>query len=87
MPEMPNSDVWAALISSSTVHGDTEMAKKASIELFKLNPDSRPGAYVSFSNNLAAAGSWDSVIELREKMKARGISKEIGWSLVGTDSK
>ncbi|KAL6184150.1 hypothetical protein ACLB2K_045554 [Fragaria x ananassa] len=86
MPMQPNSDVWAALLSSSTVHGDIEMARIASNELFKLNPDSRPGAYVSFSSNLAAAGNWDSVSELREKMKARGISKDIGWSLVGTDS-
>ncbi|XP_062013022.1 pentatricopeptide repeat-containing protein At1g28690, mitochondrial [Rosa rugosa] len=85
IPEKPNSGVWAALLSSSTVHGDIEMARIASDELFKLNPDSRPGAYVSFSNNLAAAGKWDSVSELREKMKARGISKDIGWSLVGTD--
>ncbi|XP_050369939.1 pentatricopeptide repeat-containing protein At1g28690, mitochondrial [Argentina anserina] len=85
MPEKPNSDVWTALLSSSTVHGDVEMARLASNELFKLNPDSRPGAYVSFSNNLAAAGNWDSVSELREKMKVRKISKEIGWSLVGTD--
>ncbi|KAL6179018.1 hypothetical protein ACLB2K_050534 [Fragaria x ananassa] len=62
MPVQLNSDVWAALLSSSTVHGDIEMARIASNELFKLNPDSRPGAYVSFSNNLAAAGNWDSLL-------------------------
>ncbi|KAL6180561.1 hypothetical protein ACLB2K_047222 [Fragaria x ananassa] len=65
MPVQPNSDVWAALLSSSTVHGDIEMARIASNELFKLNPDSRPGAYISFSNNLAAAGNWDSLLWTR----------------------
>ncbi|BFG27895.1 hypothetical protein CerSpe_141690 [Prunus speciosa] len=86
MPEKPNSDVWAALLSSSTLHGDVEMASIAAKELFKLNPDGRPGAYVAFSNTLAAAGKWDNVSELREKMKVRGISKDIACSWVGTDS-
>lgn len=85
MPEKPNSDVWAALLSSCTLHGDVEMASIAANELFKLNPDSRPGAYVALSNTLAAAGKWNSVSELREKMKARGISKDTGCSWFGTD--
>ncbi|KAF3451377.1 hypothetical protein FNV43_RR07472 [Rhamnella rubrinervis] len=85
MPEKPNSDVWAALLSSCTLHGNVEMASIAANELFKLNADSRPGAYVALSNTLAAAGKWDSVYELRERMKARGISKETSYSWVGTD--
>ncbi|KAM1004772.1 hypothetical protein ACFX13_004967 [Malus domestica] len=86
MPKKPNSDVWAALLSSSTLHGDVEMANIAAKELFKLNPDGRPGAYVAFSNTLAAAGKWESVIELREKMKSSGISKDTACSWIGTDS-
>ena len=39
----PNFDVWAALLSSSTVHGDIEIARIASNEFFKLDPDSRAG--------------------------------------------
>ncbi|KAG2683918.1 hypothetical protein I3843_10G055400 [Carya illinoinensis] len=86
MPEKPNSDVWAALLSSCRLHGDVEMANIAANELFKLNVDGRPGAYVALSNTLAAAGKWDSVSELREIMKFKGISKDTGWSWVGTDS-
>ncbi|TQE01032.1 hypothetical protein C1H46_013309 [Malus baccata] len=86
MTEKPNSDVWAALLSSSTLHGDVDMANIAAKELFKLNPDGRPGAYVAFSNTLAAAGKWESVIELREKMKLSGISKDTACSWIGTDS-
>ncbi|XP_028769944.1 pentatricopeptide repeat-containing protein At1g28690, mitochondrial-like [Neltuma alba] len=86
MPERPNSDVWAALLSSCRLHGDLEMAKVAADELFKLNADKRPGAYVALSNTLAAAGKWDGVSELREIMKKRGISKETAFSLVGADS-
>lgn len=85
MPEKPNSDVWAALLSSSRLHGYVEMANIAANELFKLNANNRPGAYIALSNTLAAAGKWDSVSELREKMKVRGISKDTGRSWVAAD--
>ncbi|KAK1375406.1 pentatricopeptide repeat-containing protein, mitochondrial [Heracleum sosnowskyi] len=85
MPEKPNSDVWAALLSSSRLHDDVEMANIAANELFKLGSDSRPGAYIAFSNTLAAAERWDTVSEIREVMKARGISKDTGFSWVGAD--
>ncbi|KAF7838309.1 pentatricopeptide repeat-containing protein [Senna tora] len=86
MPERPNSDVWAALLSSCRLHGNVEMAKVAAGELFKLNANGRPGAYVALSNTLAAAGKWDGVSELREIMKEKGISKDTGCSWVGADS-
>ncbi|KAM3360520.1 pentatricopeptide repeat-containing protein, mitochondrial [Capsicum galapagoense] len=85
MTERPDSDVWAALLSSCRLHGDVELANLAANELFKLNNSSRPGAYVALSNALADAGRWDGVSELREIMKIRGISKGTGFSWVGTD--
>lgn len=85
MPEKPNSDVWAALLSSCRLHGDVEIANIAANELFKLGSDGRPGAYVALSNTLAAAERWDNVSEIREVMKARGISKDTGFSWVGAD--
>ncbi|GAY34692.1 hypothetical protein CUMW_012780 [Citrus unshiu] len=86
MPEKPNSDVWAALLSSCRLHDDVEMANIAANEIFKLNANDRPGAYVALSNTLAAAGKWDSVTELREKMNLRGVLKDTGCSWVGTES-
>lgn len=85
MPEKPGSDVWAALLSSCQLHGDLEMTNLAANEIFKLNSDRRPGAYVALSNALAAAGKWDSVSEVRQLMKVRGVSKDTGCSWVGTD--
>lgn len=85
MPEKPNSDVWAALLSSGRLHGDVEITDLAAKELFNLGGDSRPGAYVALSNTLAEVGKWDSVSELRELMKLRGISKGTGFSWVGSD--
>ncbi|KAK4399199.1 Pentatricopeptide repeat-containing protein, mitochondrial [Sesamum angolense] len=82
MPEKPNSDVWAALLSSCRLHGEW-MLKIAADELFKISNESRPGAYVALSNTLAEAGRWDSVSQLRELMKVRGISKGTGFTWVG----
>ncbi|CAK8530668.1 unnamed protein product [Lathyrus sativus] len=86
MPERPNSDVWAALLSSCRLHGNIEMAKSSANELFKLNASGRPGAYVALSNTLADAGKWESVSELREVMKQRGISKDTASSWVGANA-
>ncbi|KAL3820363.1 hypothetical protein ACJIZ3_006268 [Penstemon smallii] len=86
MPERPNSDVWAALLSSCSLHGDVELAKVAANELFNVSTESRPGAYVALSNTLAEAGRWDSVSQLREMMKVRGIAKGTGFTWVGTDA-
>ncbi|KAK8642073.1 hypothetical protein V6N13_011435 [Hibiscus sabdariffa] len=80
MPEKPNSDVWAALLSSCRLHGNVQMASIAANELFKLNAENRPGAFVALSNTLADAGKWDGVSELREMMKVRGISKDTACS-------
>ncbi|WCJ27160.1 Tetratricopeptide repeat (TPR)-like superfamily protein [Euphorbia peplus] len=86
MPEKPNSDIWAALLSSCNLHGDVEMASIAANELFKLNAAGRPGAYVALSNALATAGKWDSVSEVREIMKSRGVLKDTASSWIGTES-
>lgn len=85
MPERPNSDVWAALLSSCRIYGDVEMARYAANEIFKLNSSERPGAYVALSNTLADAGKWDSVSELRELMNEKGVSKDTACSWVGAD--
>ncbi|XP_074272336.1 pentatricopeptide repeat-containing protein At1g28690, mitochondrial-like [Silene latifolia] len=85
MPEIPNSDVWAALLSSARLQGEMEMAGVAADELFKLGADSRPGSYMALSNSLAEAGKWDRVDEVREMMKLRKISKDTGFSWTGVD--
>lgn len=63
-----------------------ELAGAAANELFKVKEKSRPGAYVALSNALADAGRWDGVSQLRELMKARGVSKGTGFTWIGTDA-
>ncbi|KAG9452801.1 hypothetical protein H6P81_005705 [Aristolochia fimbriata] len=63
MPDKPSSDVWAALLGASRLHGNIEMADLAANELFDLTRSGRPGAYLAFSNALAATGQWNGVYE------------------------
>ncbi|WOL05214.1 pentatricopeptide repeat-containing protein [Canna indica] len=85
IPEKPNSDVWTALLGASRLHGDVEMADIAAKEVFKLSQNGRPGAYIALSNTFAAAEKWKGVSEVRELMKARGVSKGTGQSWVEID--
>ncbi|KAF8720929.1 hypothetical protein HU200_023332 [Digitaria exilis] len=86
MPASPNSDVWAALLGAATLHGDVEVADVAAREVFELSRAGRPGAYMAFSNTLAAAGKWEGVHDVREMMKRRGVLKDAAWSWVGSDN-
>ncbi|XP_066315398.1 pentatricopeptide repeat-containing protein At1g28690, mitochondrial-like [Miscanthus floridulus] len=86
IPVRPNSDVWAALLGAATLHGDMDMANIASREVFELSRKGRPGAYMAFSNTLAAAGKWDGVHDVREMMKQRGVLKDTACSWVGSEN-
>lgn len=85
MPERHNSDVWAALLSSCNLHGNVDLASIAASELFKLNADKRPGAYLALSNVYASNDKWDNVSKIREVMKVRRITKNIGRSWTSED--
>ena len=86
IPARPNSDVWAALLGAATLHGDVEVADAAAREVFQLSREGRPGAYMAFSNTLAAAGKWDGVRDVREMMRRRGVLKDAACSWVGSDN-
>ncbi|EPS61752.1 hypothetical protein M569_13038, partial [Genlisea aurea] len=75
MPEVPNADVWSALLGSCKLHGDFELARVAAEELLMRGGEKRSGPYVTMSNAFAEVGRWDCVSELREVMKARGVAR------------
>ena len=86
MPARPNSDVWAALLGAATLHGDVDIANVAAKEVFELSRGGRPGAYMAFSNILAAAGKWAGVHDVREMMKRHGVLKDAACSWVGSEN-
>ncbi|GJN07769.1 hypothetical protein PR202_ga25629 [Eleusine coracana subsp. coracana] len=86
IPATPNTDVWAALLGAANLHGDVDMADIAATEVFELSRAGRPGAYMAFSNTLAAAGKWDGVHSVRDMMKRRGVLKDAAYSWVGSEN-
>ncbi|OVA17081.1 Pentatricopeptide repeat [Macleaya cordata] len=81
MPMEPTESVWGALLTGSTIHGDTEMAAFAADKVFELGTVS-PGMHVLLSNAYAAAGKWVEAAKARKMLRDRGMKKETGLSWV-----
>ncbi|KAG6521796.1 putative pentatricopeptide repeat-containing protein At5g52630 [Zingiber officinale] len=75
----PDATVWKSLLAACRVHRNIPLAERAAERLFKLAPeDAVP--YVMLANVYTAAGRWLDVARVRSLMRARGVSKEPGWS-------
>jgi len=81
MPHACGSSVWGALLDSSLIHNKSEMQDLAYRALLQLEPEN-PSNYVSLSNLSASSGRWDAVVELRRRMKEKGLKKVPGWSSI-----
>lgn len=81
MPMQPDTQIWCSLLNSCIVHAQLNLGKKCSKKLLELEPK-RAEIYVLVSNFFARYGDWDSVRQLRQKMKELGLQKEIGCSQI-----
>lgn len=79
MPLIPNVAIWLALVGACRVHGNVEVAERASKEIFNLDPGNS-AVYVLLSNIYATAGRWNDVAQIRGMMRCRGIEKVTGYS-------
>lgn len=84
MPVQPNEAVWGALLNGCRAHRDTNLASVVVDRLMKLElePEHAAGYLVILSNVYAAAGKWDDVRRVRERMVKMGLSKPPGRSWV-----
>ncbi|MQL86067.1 hypothetical protein Taro_018585 [Colocasia esculenta] len=84
MPMKPSRSIWGALLAACKAEGNLELAKIASRELLKLEPEEESG-YVLLANLHAADGNWSYSDNVREIMKSKGVKKMAGSSVVFID--
>ncbi|XVF25875.1 hypothetical protein REPUB_Repub13aG0251500 [Reevesia pubescens] len=77
----PTAGIWISLLNASSLNQDIARCEFAAKHLLELEPD-KPENYVLLSNFYATVGSWDSVDNLREIMRKKGLTKEAGSSRV-----
>ncbi|KAH7680584.1 TPR-like protein [Dioscorea alata] len=81
MPIEPDSVVWAALLGACRIHQNVELGRMVAEKLFQMEPQIA-GNYVLLSNIYASRGMWNKVDEVRELMRARGVTKSPGCSWI-----
>lgn len=84
MPIKEAPVVWETLLGACRNHGNVEMAERIARKLLELDPQDS-SAYVQLSNVHASMGRWNDVMEARKKMRAQGIRKEPGCSMIEVD--
>ncbi|XP_038901893.1 pentatricopeptide repeat-containing protein At5g66500, mitochondrial [Benincasa hispida] len=75
------SKVWAAVLNACSHNQDVSRGEFAAKKLLQMD-SKKAGNYVLASNFYASIGKWDSVDEMRRIMRAKGLTKEAGNSLV-----
>eukprot|EP01018_Ginkgo_biloba_P031733 Gb_22996 [translate_table: standard] len=81
MPIKPDAAVWAALLGACRIHNNLELGECAAERLIELDPKIL-APYVLLSNIYAAAGRWDDIEKLKQKMNDKSLSKKPGCSWI-----
>jgi pentatricopeptide repeat protein len=86
MPNEANPSIWAALLGACRVYCNVKLAESAATHWLKLEPKNA-AVYVLLSHVYAAAGMWDSIVEIRKLMEERGVQKEPGQCWIEVEGK
>ncbi|KAJ8638045.1 hypothetical protein MRB53_012312 [Persea americana] len=84
MPFEPTAAIWGSLLGACRVHANVPVGEYVAQRLFDIEPQNA-GNYVILSNIFAAAGRWEDVINMRQKMKEKTVMKEPGRSWIKLD--
>ncbi|KAJ0971299.1 hypothetical protein J5N97_019258 [Dioscorea zingiberensis] len=84
MPVEPHAGAWGALLNACRIHKNIELGEFAMEKMMQLESRNH-GAYVSLSNIYAESRNWGGVSDVRESMKAKGVRKEPGCSVIEVD--
>ncbi|KAM2636123.1 hypothetical protein EV1_020796 [Malus domestica] len=86
MPMKPHAGAWGALLNASRIYKNMEIAELASRKI--VEPEAKNhGAYVLLSNIYADSKLWDGVSNVRLTMKAKGVRKLPGCSVLEVDGR
>ncbi|KAA8524531.1 hypothetical protein F0562_010954 [Nyssa sinensis] len=86
MPIEPAVSVWGALLSACKIYRHVTLGEYAAEQLFSLDP-LNTGHYVQLSNLYASVRLWDRVAKVRVLMRERGLSKDLGYSMIEINGK
>ncbi|KAF6147818.1 hypothetical protein GIB67_014398 [Kingdonia uniflora] len=81
MPFRPSPAMWATLIGSCRIHGNTNIGEWAAEKLVEMRPEN-PGYYVLIANMYAAAGRWSKLAYVRTLMRNSGVKKDPGCAWI-----
>lgn len=81
MPIEPHVSVWRALLNSCKMYNNVKLGEYA-VDKITSTMANNDGAHVLLSNIYAQNRNWKGVSSVRERMKAKGVSKEPGCSVV-----
>ncbi|XP_050385452.1 pentatricopeptide repeat-containing protein At3g03580 [Argentina anserina] len=79
MPIKADASIWGSLLSACRESGEEMIAERVSKKIVELNSYDT-GYHVLVSNVFAAVGKWDKVRMMRKYMKAKGLTKDPGFS-------
>lgn len=86
MPIEPGVSVWGALLSACKIYRHVMLGEYAAEQLFSLDPYNT-GHYVQLSNLYASVRWWDRVANVRVLMREKGLTKDLGYSLIEINGK
>lgn len=83
-PGEQQMSAWSSFLGACRLHRNVELGEIAAERLFELEPD-EASHYVLLCNIYSAAGLWEKSVEVRSRMRQRGVTKEPGCSWIELD--
>ncbi|KAG1371752.1 pentatricopeptide repeat-containing protein, chloroplastic [Cocos nucifera] len=82
----PGPTVWGSLLGACRIHGHIELAERACVRLFELEP-MNAGNYVLLADIYAEAKMWEEVSRVKKLLESRGLQKVPGCSWIEVKKK
>ncbi|XP_020267000.1 pentatricopeptide repeat-containing protein At3g24000, mitochondrial-like [Asparagus officinalis] len=73
--------LWRVLLGACHAHKQLETGKRAAAKVLEIEPEDET-THVLLSNLYASFGLWREAVEIRKKMREKGLKKEAGCSWV-----